>query len=632
MSMKNLSLSIVKKNRINKRSNNTAWFWKTRTAVFLVSIVVANAFLLCAGVNFASAAEARFGYSALMVSSTGSSEIRIAPGEEKTISVDFQNISTSVWKPSGTRFVSIYTYEPKYRKSVFEHSSWYKYNQPAKISAETAAGKTGTISFKVKAPKTSGIYSEVFNLAAEDLTWIPGGKFTIKFNVTNEKSTVAAAPAQTSQAGSLSAQIAVTSANLVRIEGGKPIVYTVGFKNTGTKSWMLREIRTPDVQIASTQPQFMHSSWLAFNIATATKESPVMPGQMDVITFSLTSPKYAGKYNAKFQLVADNSAVSGGLFEIPIEVTSNAPGVIDAPYRDESVQVSYIEEPIIRVGVLTVDEETNNEAVIASESVFEMRDGAGALLGTFQPSQSVRALYKNGQYFYDSGSGLVASVSYLRFVPLQKNAVMTVTNFDRRVTRGTAYALNTFRNILEIRHNDAKDRVWLINELPMDTYLKGLAETSNSSPMEYQKALMIAARTYAFYHWQRATKHDEEFYHVDAYYDQVYKGQGYEAMTPNISRAVDETRGMVVTFNNETAITPYFSRSDGRTRDWSEVWYGSVEWLKSVQVPCDVGRTLWGHGVGLSASGALCMANEGKTFQEILKHFYKGIEVQKRWQ
>src|SRR5437773_6486885 len=35
----------------------------------------------------------------------------------------------------------------------------------------------------------------------------------------------------------------------------------------------------------------------------------------------------------------------------------------------------------------------------------------------------------------------------------------------------------------------------------------------------------------------------------------------------------------------------------------------------------------WGHGVGLCQIGAAVMANEGKTYKEILAHYYRGAEV-----
>jgi stage II sporulation protein D len=186
---------------------------------------------------------------------------------------------------------------------------------------------------------------------------------------------------------------------------------------------------------------------------------------------------------------------------------------------------------------------------------------------------------------------------------------------------------------LELRYTPATDKVWVINELPIESYLKGIAETSNVSPQEYQRALLTGARTYAMYHVQRGTKHANEYYIVDATYDQVYRGYGAEARGSNIVAAVDATRGQIVTFDGKLAITPYYSRSDGRTRSWGEVWYGgsNYPWLVSVPVPWDVGRTLWGHGVGLSATGALAAANEGWTYDRILKHFYTGIELRRAY-
>jgi SpoIID/LytB domain protein len=35
----------------------------------------------------------------------------------------------------------------------------------------------------------------------------------------------------------------------------------------------------------------------------------------------------------------------------------------------------------------------------------------------------------------------------------------------------------------------------------------------------------------------------------------------------------------------------------------------------------------WGHGVGLCQIGAAVMANEGKTYADILQHYYRGTTV-----
>jgi stage II sporulation protein D len=39
----------------------------------------------------------------------------------------------------------------------------------------------------------------------------------------------------------------------------------------------------------------------------------------------------------------------------------------------------------------------------------------------------------------------------------------------------------------------------------------------------------------------------------------------------------------------------------------------------------------WGHGVGMSQTGAVGMAERGRTFGEILRHYYRGIELETRW-
>lgn len=38
----------------------------------------------------------------------------------------------------------------------------------------------------------------------------------------------------------------------------------------------------------------------------------------------------------------------------------------------------------------------------------------------------------------------------------------------------------------------------------------------------------------------------------------------------------------------------------------------------------------WGHGVGMSQTGAVGMAERGRTYEEILKHYYRGIELEVR--
>lgn len=582
-------------------------------------------------------------YSALQVTNSGGGTISMMPGEVKTITTTFQNTSDFTWTNDGPGYVSLYTYGPKYRVSVFDPGTWLSPSQVKRMAeASVAKGKTGTFSFQLKAPSTTGTYAETFKLASELYSWFDGGEFTLNISV-KAKSTSASAPstaastaavATSAPVSSDTAELSMVSANKVKAKAGKAITLSAGFKNTGITTWKSYGLRAPDLNIASAGG-FKNGSWKGDVIADAA--STVKPGEIAYVTFAITAPKTNGVHTAKFQFTANGALVDDAFVEIPVEVTGGAAAAKDAPKNtsvdDGSGAVAYIAEPTMRVGVLIVDEETNSEVVITSDqSDFDLKDLDGNLLAEMKIGQSVTAAWNGKTYTFDRGKGTEKSSSALRFIPKTLNAIMTVKNFDRKVTRGSSFTDNQFRNILELRYNVPNDRTWLINELSMEYYLRGLAETSNISPPEFQKTLITAARTYGFYHWSRATKHASEFFHVDAWLDQVYKGYGQELRTPNLTAAVDATRGRIVTYQGATAITPYFSRSDGRTRSWEEVWHGKVAWAVSVPVPCDEGKTLWGHGVGMSASGALCMANQGQMYDAILKHFYTGIDVEKKWQ
>lgn len=570
------------------------------------------------------------------VSTTGGGNIVMAPGEVKTITVTFQNTGSSTWKNDGPGYISLYTYGPKYRTSSFDPGTWLSASQVKRlIEPSVAPGATGTIAFQLRAPSTEGSFTETFNLASESTAWIPGGEFALKITV-KRAGTTSSAPSSsstpTASSGSTSgytAQLVTQTANALKVRAGKTISFTALFKNTGTSTWNSFGMKAPDVSLASTSSvSFAHSTWSGSQIALISGRT-IRPGETAQVDFYFTAPKTNGTHTAKFQLTANDVSVPAAFVELPVTVTDGAPAALNSPVIVEDT-ASYIEEPIIRVGILIIDEETDDEVYVTSyDSDFELKNVDGALLGSYTKGTKVRAAYEHERYAY--GGDDKSSSSPLRFVPKTKDAVMTITNFDARVTRSASRASNTYRNVLEIRYNDVKDRTWVINELGMEYYLRGLAETSNASHIEFQKALITAARTYAFYHWQRATKHKAEGYHVDAYLDQVYRGYGQEEITPKLTEAVEATRGRIVTYNGATAITAYFSRSDGRTRDWSEVWGGDVPWSKGVLVPCDAGKTLWGHGVGMSASGALCMANNGDSFETILKHFYTGIALDKKW-
>ena len=118
----------------------------------------------------------------------------------------------------------------------------------------------------------------------------------------------------------------------------------------------------------------------------------------------------------------------------------------------------------------------------------------------------------------------------------------------------------------------------------------------------------------------------------DATTDQVYRGYNASLSLTQVVDAVEQTRGQVVTYNGNIVVTPYFSYDDGRTRSYQEVWGGSFKpWLVSVKEPAGYDKTtMYGHGVGMCARGAVLLAaNFNYTFDQILKYYYTGSNLKK---
>lgn len=102
----------------------------------------------------------------------------------------------------------------------------------------------------------------------------------------------------------------------------------------------------------------------------------------------------------------------------------------------------------------------------------------------------------------------------------------------------------------------------LVNELPVEEYLYGVvpSEMPSSYPLEALKAQTVSARTYAFYQKQ-SYAYPEWKAHVDdstAY--QVYQNISEQDV---MNQAVDETKGLVMTYNDDLIESFYYSTSWG---------------------------------------------------------------------
>lgn len=332
-------------------------------------------------------------------------------------------------------------------------------------------------------------------------------------------------------------------------------------------------------------------------------------------------------------LVAVATMIGWGNHPLPVIAEEGTEVTIittDTPNNTSDVTTStyaLASEPVIRVGLgrvirptIFVSHDDDYRVVVGDREVGVVVRGSQVSF-----AQEYRTMIL-------TAPGMVAtSTSYIRLEPITNHqAIFDLPRMERYIRGKGTVNFNRYRGVFEIRLS--KHRTWhLVNELPLEEYLAGIAETSPNSPMEYLKAVMTAARTYAYY-TAETDKHDDRYFDVVATTgDQLYLGYENERSMPRVREAAEATRGLMVHYGGRVVVTPYFASSSGQTRAWHHVWGGEKRpWLVPVTATYDARarRPLYGHGVGMSGRDAEERARrENIDFISLLKYYYSGIEV-----
>jgi stage II sporulation protein D len=121
----------------------------------------------------------------------------------------------------------------------------------------------------------------------------------------------------------------------------------------------------------------------------------------------------------------------------------------------------------------------------------------------------------------------------------------------------------------------------VVNVLGLEDYVKGVVPNELSAGgfplLEAHKAQAIAARTYALRN--RGQFMSQGYDLLPTTRSQVYRGLVSENSLS--SRAVDETRGMIATYNGEPINALYTSTCGGRTEDAENIFNDAVPYLKA---------------------------------------------------
>ncbi len=421
----------------------------------------------------------------------------------------------------------------------------------------------------------------------------------------------------------------------------KNVTITVVYKNTGTAD-------LPNLgdflflAPSKSSLQFHNNFWMSKNKVSRISHK-IVPTQRFAMKFTLRTPETTGRHVASFSLKdANGNYIAGSEFDIPVNVsldtskpaptkprpqtqTSATQKKVVAGISSKSLNVLE-NEPDIRVGITYREDK---RVVITSDGPFALYSFDGVKQRVYGAGSLLEIVYRDGAYIVSLPIGKVVFTKPVTIKSVD-NRPLIINNYEWGVSWNSKIKDNAFLGKLEINYNPATDRLWVINIIPLEEYVSGISEVSNINVPELHKALSVAARTYALYYYLNNNKYNGLF-NVRDDIDQVYRGYYASKRHPIYTKAVNDTRGQVITYDGNVVITPYFTQSDGRTKSFREVWgsYISTPHLQSVTVEQDKGRRLIGHGVGMSIQGAQRMAYlEGKDYMTILKHFYTNTDIQ----
>ena len=136
-----------------------------------------------------------------------------------------------------------------------------------------------------------------------------------------------------------------------------------------------------------------------------------------------------------------------------------------------------------------------------------------------------------------------------------------------------------YRGRIEVFAN-TRGALTVVNVLGLEDYVKGVVPNELSAggfpQLEAHKAQAIAARTYALRN--RGQFSSQGYDLLPTTRSQVYRGLTSENSLS--SRAVDETRGLIATYDGEPINALYTSTCGGRTEDSENIFNDSVAYLK----------------------------------------------------
>jgi hypothetical protein len=523
--------------------------------------------------------------------------------EKTTIKIKLKNVGKKSWRRSNTYLKSLNSSE--YNGSILTDGTKLAELEESSVSP----GRYGTFNLEVAAGKT-------------------GGNFTIMaqgvLDGETKNSLPIFIPVSVSQSSYGFEIIGNTNFDL-KLEKNETRNMSLMIKNTGDLSW---NENYKFVKFGVISP--LDSRSKLFNNANRIADfgtDEIKPGQSVRLDLQIKAPNEDVTINESYAPVIDGLSWFNEGSPLVIKATVGKGSIVPSNKpADVTLQSNgNVLGPDIRINISNF---TKSSAEISSAKEADL----------IVDSKVVAELDRNERLTIEKSSNEIVVTaggksftgSTIRIESNDSENIITIHDYENRPSWNLALNDNEFRGDAELRIIDNGLR--FINELPIEYYMRGVAEISNNAGSEKIKTIMVAARTYAYFHATDAK--DRKFpgkgYNLDDSPErtQKYLGYGFEKRSPNVVKALKETAGKIITYNDKVVVIPYFNNSDGRTRSAQEVWgWNDAPYLVSVSDSyCANPNQLLGHGVGISGCGSSGMAEAGFNHEEILKYFLKGVE------
>jgi peptidoglycan hydrolase-like amidase len=177
-----------------------------------------------------------------------------------------------------------------------------------------------------------------------------------------------------------------------------------------------------------------------------------------------------------------------------------------------------------------------------------------------------------------------------------------------------------FQGRLEVREQDG--HLLAIVKMDLENAVASIvaAESPPGAPIEARKAQAVLARSFLI----AARGRHEGFDFCDTTHCQFLREA--PAAGSVTARATEATKDLVVAYHGRTIAALYSANCGGKTRSLDDAGW-SAEPYPYFAIDCPVRGAIAGHRIGMCQEGAAQMAQNGKTFREILAHYFPATTI-----